>query len=97
MARRTEKNNTRTNTGLAPLNSNTPVTQPRQKRKNRLGEIEFVDYKNVELLQRFINDQGKLLPRRITGVTAKQQRAVVEAVKRARQMALLPYVADNLS
>ncbi|MBN8504268.1 MAG: 30S ribosomal protein S18, partial [Burkholderiales bacterium] len=36
----------------------------------RLGEIEFVDYKNVELLQRFINDQGKLLPRRITGVTA---------------------------
>lgn len=96
MARRQEQEQ-RPASGLAPLNSNPPMTQQRQKRKNRLGDVEFVDFKNVELLQRFINDQGKLLPRRITGVTAKQQRAVTLAVKRARQMALLPYVADNLN
>lgn len=95
MARKQEQE-MRPASGLAPLNSNPPVQQ-RQKRKNRLGDVEFVDYKNVDLLQRFINDQGKLLPRRITGVTAKQQRAVTQAIKRARQMALLPYVADNLN
>jgi small subunit ribosomal protein S18 len=95
MARRPEPE-TRHAGGLAPLNSNLPVGREKQKRKNRMDGIEYLDYKDSDNINRFINDQGKLLPRRITGVTAKQQRQVTLAVKRARQMALLPYVADNL-
>lgn len=60
------------------------------------GNIEYVDYKDVELLKRYINEQGKILPRRITGVSAKFQRQLTRAVKRARFLALLPYVADNV-
>ena len=62
----------------------------------RVSDIEYVDYKDVELLKRFLNEQGKLLPRRITGVTAKFQRQLTRAVKRARHVALIPYVADNI-
>ena len=51
------------------------------------------DYKNVELLKRFISEQGKILPRRITGNCAKHQRTLAIAVKRAREIGLLPYVA----
>ncbi len=58
--------------------------------------IEYVDYKDVELLKRFINEQGKILPRRITGTSAKFQRQLTRAVKRARLLALLPFVADNV-
>lgn len=58
--------------------------------------IEYVDYKDVELLKRFINEQGKILPRRITGVTAKFQRQLTRAIKRARHIALMPFVADNV-
>ena len=60
------------------------------------SSIEYVDYKDIELLERFINEQGKLLPRRITGASAKFQRQLTRAVKRARHLALLPYVADNV-
>ncbi|ARA92967.1 MAG: 30S ribosomal protein S18 [Bacteroidetes bacterium] len=56
--------------------------------------VEYVDYKDVEFLQRFINEQGKILPRRITGTSAKFQRQLTRAVKRARHLALLPFVAD---
>lgn len=59
-------------------------------------EINYVDYKDVEYLQRFINEQGKLLPRRVTNVSAKTQRQITAAVKRARHLALLPYVADSV-
>lgn len=58
--------------------------------------IEYIDYKDVELLKRYINEQGKILPRRITGVPAKFQRQLTRAVKRARLLALLPFVADNI-
>jgi len=58
--------------------------------------IKYVDYKNTDFLLRFLNEQGKLLPRRITGNSLKYQKKVAQAVKRARQLALLPYVADNL-
>ncbi|MEA1939930.1 MAG: 30S ribosomal protein S18 [Candidatus Caldatribacteriota bacterium] len=51
------------------------------------------DYKNVDLLKRFISEQGKILPRRVTGNCAKHQRAVAIAIKRAREIGLLPYVA----
>jgi small subunit ribosomal protein S18 len=52
-----------------------------------------IDYKDVKLLQRFVSERGKIVPRRITAVTAKEQRALATAIKRARELALLPYVA----
>jgi len=58
--------------------------------------IKYIDYKDADFLMRFLNDQGKILPRRITGNSLKFQRKLAIAVKRARQIALLPYVADNL-
>ena len=56
----------------------------------------YIDYKDHKFLERFTNDQGKILPRRLTGLTAKNQRRVVEAVKRARFMAFLPFVGEGL-
>ena len=58
--------------------------------------IKYIDYKDPEFLMRFLNEQGKILPRRITGNSLKFQRRLAVAVKRARQIALLPYVGDNL-
>jgi small subunit ribosomal protein S18 len=58
--------------------------------------IKYIDYKDAEFLKKFLNEQGKLLPRRITGNSLKFQRKVSQAVKKARQMALLPYVTDLL-
>ncbi len=58
--------------------------------------IKYIDYKDEQFLMQFINEQGKLLPRRITGNSLKYQRKVASAVKRARHLALLPYVTDNL-
>ena len=55
-----------------------------------------VDYKDPEFLKKFLNEQGKILPRRITGTSLKFQRKVAQAVKRARSLALLPYVTDLL-
>ncbi len=60
------------------------------------NNVKYIDYKDVKLLQRYVNDQGKIIPKRITGTAAKYQRELSVAIKRARQMALLPYVADNL-
>ena len=54
----------------------------------------FVDYKDPEFLKKFLNEQGKILPRRLTGTSLKFQRKVAQAVKRARHLALLPYVTD---
>ncbi len=58
------------------------------------NNITTVDYKDVELLKKFISANGKIIPRRVTGTGAKYQRLLATAIKRARQMALLPYVAD---
>lgn len=58
--------------------------------------IEYIDYKDTELLERFMNDQGKILPRRVTGTSAKYQRQLSRAIKRARFLGLIPYVAENL-
>ena len=58
--------------------------------------IEYIDYKDVETLKRFVNEQGKILPQRMTGVSAKFQRQLTTAIKRARHVALLPFVADNV-
>ena len=58
--------------------------------------IEYVDYKDTEFLEQFINNQGKILPRRVTGVPARVQRQVTSAIKRARHLALLPYVSESI-
>lgn len=58
--------------------------------------IKYVDYKESDFLLKFVNEQGKILPRRITGNSVKYQKKVASAIKRARQLALLPYVADEL-
>ncbi|MGB7595543.1 MAG: 30S ribosomal protein S18 [Erysipelotrichaceae bacterium] len=58
------------------------------------NNITTIDYKDIELLKRFISANGKIIPRRVTGTRAKYQRILATAIKRARQMALLPYVAD---
>ena len=58
--------------------------------------IKYIDYKDPEFLMRFLNDQGKILPRRITGTSLKYQRKLAVAIKRARHLGLMPYVADNL-
>ena len=58
--------------------------------------IRYIDYKDVKFLKKFLNEQGKLLPRRLSGNSLKYQRKVSQAVKKARQMALLPYVTDLL-
>ena len=73
-------------------------------RKQRVGykkvcyftknKIEYIDYKYVELLKKFISANGKITPRRVTGTSAKYQRMLTTAIKRARQMALLPYIVD---
>ena len=58
--------------------------------------IKYIDYKDENFLLKFINEQGKILPRRVTGTSVKYQRKVAQAIKRARHIALLPYVADLL-
>ena len=58
------------------------------------NNVTTIDYKDIELLKRFISSNGKIIPRRVTGTRAKYQRMLATAIKRARQMALLPYVAD---
>ncbi|MBW1878738.1 MAG: 30S ribosomal protein S18 [Deltaproteobacteria bacterium] len=64
----------------------------RRRKSSPLQPGETVDYKDVRRLQRFLTERGKILPRRATGLTAKQQRQVSRSIKRARQIALLPYV-----
>ena len=58
--------------------------------------IVDIDYKDVKLLRRFVNDQGKIMPRRITGTSAKMHRKLVRAIKRSRSIALMPYVENNM-
>lgn len=59
------------------------------------NHIEFIDYKNVELLQRFVSPDGKIMPRSVTGTCAKYQRQLAKAVKNARYMGLLADVGQN--
>lgn len=77
--------------------SNPKIGQKRTKycRFRKFG-IKYIDYKDPEFLVQFVNEQGKLLPRRITGNSLKYQRKVSTAVKRARHLAILPYVTDLL-
>ena len=82
------------------MKSNTwPLLKAKSVLKNSAAlkyGIRYIDYKDVEFLKKFLNEQGKMLPRRITGNSLKYQRKVSDAIKKARQMALLPYVTDLL-
>ncbi len=77
---------------------NPPKVEVRKKKYCRFKKagIKYVDYKDPEFLKKFLNEQGKILPRRITGTSQKFQKKVSVAVKRARSLALLPYVTDLL-
>jgi small subunit ribosomal protein S18 len=79
---------------LTPLNIE---TKKRKKycRFKRAG-IKYIDYKNPDYLMGLVNEQGKILPRRITGTSMKYQRKVAQAIKRSRHIALMPYVGDLL-
>lgn len=65
------------------------------RKKNDPLKNVVVDYKDVKLLRKFISERGKIVPRRISGTSAKGQRQLANAIKRARYIALLPYVANN--
>ena len=77
--------------------SNPNIGQQRKKycRFKKYG-IKHIDYKDPDFLLQFVNEQGKILPRRITGNSLKYQRKVATAIKRARHLAFLPYVTDLL-
>ena len=75
----------------------TPVSVDVKKKKYcrfKKNRIKYIDYKDPEFLKKFLNEQGKILPRRITGTSLKYQRKIASSVKRARHLALLPYVTD---
>ncbi len=63
-------------------------------KKTKRVITEYIDYKNAKQLQKFVNDQGKIIPRRVTGLSAKQHRELVRAIKRARQIAIMPFVSE---
>jgi small subunit ribosomal protein S18 len=68
--------------------------RPFQRRRPRQVIPDYVDWKDVDFLRQFVPERGKIMPRRISGITAKDQRRVSQAIKRARSMAMLPFVAD---
>ena len=79
---------------LTPLNIETK--KPKKYCRFKKSGIKYIDYKDPDFLLKFVNEQGKLLPRRLTGTSLKYQRKVSVAVKRARHLALMPYVGDLL-
>jgi small subunit ribosomal protein S18 len=78
---------------MAPRRS--PRTRKRKRCPFTIAGVREIDYKDIETLERFITDRGKILPRRITGVSARHQKILTTAIKRARQMALLPFVGEE--
>jgi small subunit ribosomal protein S18 len=92
--------NTRSTTGRpgqrGPGGQRGGAGQIRKKRTCRFcdNKEDFIDYKAEKKLQRFISEQGRIIPKRITGTCARHQRMLVVAIKRARHLALLPFVSD---
>jgi small subunit ribosomal protein S18 len=73
-----------------------PPRKPKKKQNPlKASEVEYIDYKDVALLRKFISDRGKIRARRVTGVTVQQQKQIARAVKNAREMALLPYTSTT--
>ncbi len=90
---RPNERNDRNDGPRRPMNA--PLPSPgRRRRSSKLSaeKIDYIDYKDVKLLQSFLTENGKILPARLSGVSALQQRKIAEAIKRARTIALLPYV-----
>lgn len=75
--------------------STSPKTRKRKRCPFSASGVKEIDYKDIDTLSKFITERGKILPRRITGVSAFHQRLLSSAIKRARHMALLPFVAEN--
>ncbi len=75
---------------------NPPTVEVKKKKYCRFKKsgIKYIDYKDPEFLKKFLNEQGRILPRRLTGTSLKYQRKVSTAVKRARHLAILPFVTD---
>lgn len=90
----TPRSNNRNSNGPSAFGK--PVEQRKKYCRFKKSGIKYIDYKDPNFLLKFINEQGKILPRRLTGTSAKYQRKVAQAVKRARHIALLPFVADGL-
>jgi small subunit ribosomal protein S18 len=67
----------------------------KKQRRSPIDLNQKIDYKDIELLALFVTEQGKILPRRATGVTVQQQRKLAKAIKRARVLSLFPFVAAN--
>ena len=90
------RRNTAVSNAAVSSTSTTRIPNTRKKKYCRFKRsgIKYIDYKDPEFLKKFLNEQGKILPRRITGTSLKFQRRVAKAVKRARHLALLPYVTD---
>lgn len=78
---------------LTPINVDTK--RKKYCRFKKAG-IKYIDYKDANFLLKFVNEQGKILPRRLTGTSTKFQKKVAQAIKRARHLSLMPYVADLL-
>ncbi|MCL1891220.1 MAG: 30S ribosomal protein S18 [Coriobacteriia bacterium] len=74
------------------------VSQPRKKYCQFCkDEVEYIDFKEINLLRKYVTDRGKIKPRRVTGTCTQHQHELAVAVKRAREMALLPYVVSVVS
>ena len=80
-----------------PFINISPEDRPQRKKYCwfKKNKIKYIDYKDPDFLSKFINEQGKITPRRFTGTSLKYQRRLATAIKRARQLALLPYVTDS--
>ena len=77
----------------------TPIAVDTKRKKYcrfKKSGIKYIDYKDANFLLKFVNEQGKILPRRLTGTSLKYQKKVAQAIKRARHLALMPYVGDLL-
>ena len=67
-------------------------TPARRRANEATADAPKIDYTDIKLLQRFVSERGKIVPRRITAVTAKEQRSLAQAIKRARELGLMPYL-----
>ena len=86
--------NNRNNNDRSAMNK--PVDTRKKYCRFKKNGIKYVDYKDPNFLLKFVNEQGRVLPRRLTGTSLKFQRKVTQAIAKARHLALMPYVADAL-
>jgi small subunit ribosomal protein S18 len=90
-----QQNDRQSNFGGPDTGAPTPFAKRRKSCPFELAKVDGIDYKDIETLKQFITERGKILPRRITGVCYYYQKVLKQAIKRARHMALLPFVGDE--